>query len=48
MKLAIFDIGQTLVLNQESYSEFVYNQIKKITKILVRSIKDSELVELFD
>ena len=39
MKLAIFDIGQTLVLNQDPYEVFVAKQIAKILPEIVPTIK---------
>ena len=42
MKLAIFDIGQTLILNQESYATFVEKQITKLLPELIPNILASE------
>ena len=40
MKLAIFDMGQTLVLNQETYEVFVKKQIEKISAVFIPTLKE--------
>lgn len=42
MKLAIFDIGSTLVKNQEDWDVFVKKQIHKISEKALLALADSE------
>ena len=48
MKVAIFDIGQTLVLNQEPYDVYVRHQVLKISKVIIQNLLESEFAQILN
>ena len=45
MKIAIFDIGQNLVVNKESFNDFTIGQVHKISLVLPQSIAEADFTK---